>query len=69
MDRKNERTKPEKMLLNPIDPENKRPKHVAKAGRRRENFCQKGRCVAHLNMKGFEIHAFLQKLMAMIHQH
>ena len=56
------------MQLDPIDPENQWPKHVDKAGRRREFFFQKGRCMAHLNMKGFEIHAFLQKLMAMILQ-
>ena len=68
MDRKNERKKPEKMRVNIIDPENQSPKHVAKAGRRREKFFRKGRCMVHLNMKGFEIHAFLQKLMAMILQ-
>ena len=56
------------MQLDPINPENQWPKHVDKAGRRREIFFQKGRCMAHLNMKGFEICAFLQKLMAMIRQ-
>ena len=56
------------MQLDPEDPENQWPKHVDKAGRRREFFFQKGRCMAHLNTKGFEIRAFLQTLTAMIRQ-
>ena len=56
------------MWVDLVDPENKWPKHVDKVGRRREIFFQKGRCMAHLNMKGFEIHAFLQKLTEMIDQ-
>ena len=68
MDRKNTRTKPEKMQLDPVDCKNKERKLVAKEGRWWEIFFQKGRCVAHLNVNGCEICTFLQTLVAMILQ-